>query len=49
MQYTKLTLDGDDEGPALELDGEELAIGELLGDSLGLFDLANGDCRSTFH
>ena len=49
MQYNKLTFEGDDEGIALELDGEELAVCELLGDGLGLFDSANEDCTTTIH
>ena len=49
MQDIKLTLEGDEEGSALELDGEELAVGVLLGNVLGLLDWANGDCSITVH
>ena len=44
MQQCQLTCKGDDEGKALDFDGEELAIGKLLGNVLGLLDSGDGDC-----
>ena len=37
------TFDGYVEGYLLEVDGEEVAVGTLLGDALGLPDSADGD------
>ena len=41
----KLTFDGYAEGELLDIDSEEVADGELLGNALGLFDSAIKDCN----
>ena len=43
----KLTFEGYAEGHLLDLEGEEEADGEVLGNALGLVDSANGDCTKT--
>ncbi len=37
----KLTFEGGAEGILLDVEGEEVAVGEVLGKVLGLFDAAN--------
>ena len=40
---TRHTFEGYVEGDLLEVDGEDVAVGTLLGDMLTLLDSANGD------